>query len=258
SDGACADSLAARLRTRPWTQPFGAALSEKATRQESQGGSRRTQMLPTVLGAVKRLVLSFVCLAAFLVAAPAYAKSGPNPFGITIVRFSSGTTPAQMQAAVVSAGGSVVTDLSPVGALAVAPVARDFRGRIAANARVIDAFREPLFDAPLGRDSSDGGGSSVGPLAFGRATTSSPDPWHDASSFLGVTNPQGILQWDDARMNVPSAWATTLGDKSVKVAVLDTGVQKSHRELKDNVSGKAEPFVPCEALKHAFGEKALK
>src|SRR5207249_157921 len=84
---------------------------------------------------------------AFLVAAPAYAKSGPNPFGITIVRFSSGTTPAQMQAAVVSAGGSVVTDLSPVGALAVAPVARDFRGRIAANARVIDAFREPLCDA---------------------------------------------------------------------------------------------------------------
>src|SRR5947208_12665992 len=59
-------------------------------------------------------------------------------------------------------------------------------------------------------------------------------------------------------MNVPAAWATTLGDKTVKVAVLDTGVQKSHRELKDNIAGKAETFVPCEALKHEFGEKALK
>ena len=214
-------------------------------------------MLPTVLGAVKRLVLSFVCLAAFLVAAPAYAKSGPNPFGITIVRFSSGTTPAQMQAAVVSAGGSVVTDLSPVGALAVAPVARDFRGRIAANARVIDAFREPLFDAPLGRDSSDGG-SSVGPLAFGRATTSSPDPWHDASSFLGVTNPEGILQWDDARMNVPAAWTKTLGDASVRVAVLDSGVEQSHKELKDNVAGKPQSFVACDALRRQYGENLLK
>src|SRR3982751_6221342 len=150
-------------------------------------------MLPTVLGAVKRLVLPFLCLAAFLAAAPAYAKSGSNPFGITIVRFSGGTTPAQMQTAVANAGGNVVTDLSPVGALAVAPVARDFRARIVANARVIDAFREPLFDAPLGRDSSDGGGS-VAPPAFGKAATSSPDPWHDASSFLGVTNPEGILQ----------------------------------------------------------------
>src|SRR5439155_766522 len=67
-----------------------------------------------------------------------------------------------------------------------------------------------------------------------------------------------ILQWDDARMNVPAAWATTLGDRTIKVAVLDTGVQKSHRELKDNIAGKAETFVPCEALRHEVGEKALK
>src|SRR5213078_1571144 len=158
---------------------------------------------------------------------------------------------------VVSAGGSVVTDLSPVGALAVAPVARDFRGRIAANARVIDAFREPLFDAPLGRDSSDGG-SSVGPLAFGRATTSSPDPWHDASSFLGVTNPEGILQWDDARMNVPAAWTKTLGDASVRAAVLDSGVEQSHKELKDNVAGRPQSFVACDALRRQYGENLLK
>jgi subtilisin family serine protease len=59
-------------------------------------------------------------------------------------------------------------------------------------------------------------------------------------------------------MDVPSAWSTTLGDKTVKVAVLDTGVQKSHRELKDTLDGKAETFVPCDALRHAFGGQALK
>ena len=203
-----------------------------------------------------KLVLLPVCAAAFLAAAPAYAKHEPNPFGITIVRFAAGTTPAQMQIAVANAGGDVVTNLSPLGAMAVAPVAHDFDSKIGANSRVSSVFPESMFDGPLTRDGTDGGGPVRSP-GFGKSL-SFPDPWHDASSFLGVTNPQGILQWDDARMNVPAAWATTLGDRTVKVAVLDTGVQKSHRELRDNVAGKAETFVPCEALRHEYGEKALK
>jgi hypothetical protein len=206
---------------------------------------------------VKRLVLTFACIAAFLVAAPAYAKDGANPFGITIVRFSAGTAPAQMQSAVAKAGGTVITDLSLVNALAVAPGARDFGAKIGANARVTSVFPESMFDGPLTRDGTDGA-NPVGSPAFGKPTSSFPDPWHDASSFLGVTNPQGILQWDDARMNVPAAWAKTLGDKTVRVAVLDTGIQDSHKELKHNVAGKNQTFVPCDALRHQFGEKALK
>jgi len=204
---------------------------------------------------VKRLVFILLC-AVFVGGAPADANRGSSPFGITIVRFDSGTTPAQMQAAVANAGGIVTTDLSPVGAMAVAPVARDFGARIGANSRVADFFPESMFDGPVTFD----GGRNLGPVGtpdFGKSH-SFPDPWHDASSFLGVTNPEGILQWDDGRMDVPSAWSTTLGDKTVKVAVLDTGVQKSHRELKDNLDGRAETFVPCDALRHAFGGKALK
>jgi lantibiotic leader peptide-processing serine protease len=204
---------------------------------------------------VKRLFFLSLCVAAFLAVAPA-AQSKPNPFGITIVRFDSGTTPAQMQAAIASAGGDVVTDLSPVGAMAVVPVTRDFGARIGANSHVAGFFAESMFDSPLTLDGGDRGGPVTSPV-FGKSPAF-PDPWHDASSFLGVTNPEGILQWDDARMNVPAAWATTLGDRTIKVAVLDTGVQKSHRELKDNIAGKAETFVPCEALRHEVGEKALK
>jgi lantibiotic leader peptide-processing serine protease len=205
---------------------------------------------------VKRLVLPFLCVAALLVAAPAYASDKPNPFGITIVRFAGGTTAAHMHAAVAKAGGDVVTDLSQVGALAVSPGSRDFGARIHDDARVTSVFAEPRFDAPFGRDDKDGGGP-VGATAFGKSPTF-PDPWHDASSFLGVTNPQGIMQWDDARMNVPAAWATTLGDRSVRVAVLDTGVQRSHQEIRDNLDKEPETFVPCEALRREYGEKALK
>jgi len=172
------------------------------------------------------------------------------------VRFAGGTTPAQMHAAVVKAGGEVVTDLSPVGAMAVAPQAGDFAMRIAGGSRVTSVFDEPLFESPVGRDGAVGG-QPVGQALFGKSR-SFPDPWHDASSFLGMTNPQGILQWDDARMNVPTAWAKTLGDRSVRVAVLDTGFQSSHKELKDNVAGKGQTFVPCDAFKREFGEKALK
>jgi len=206
---------------------------------------------------VKRLILTCVCAAAFLVAAPAYAKDGGNPFGITIVRFAGGTSPAQMQSAVANAGGDVVTDLSQVGALAVAPTASDFRGRIDSNSRVTSVFSEPRFDAPFGRDGSEVSPPVASPT-FGSATTSFPDPWHDASSFLGVTNPQGILQWDDARMNVPAAWSQTLGDRSIRVAVLDTGIQQTHKELRDNVAGKAQTFVPCDLLKRQLGEKVLR
>jgi subtilisin family serine protease len=40
--------------------------------------------------------------------------------------------------------------------------------------------------------------------------------------------------------------------------VLDSGLQSSHKELKENVAGKGQTFVPCDALKREFGEKVLK
>jgi subtilisin family serine protease len=204
---------------------------------------------------VKRLVLLLLCAAAFLAVAPG-AHSQLNPFGVTIVRFAHGTTPAQMRASVAAAGGQVVTDLSPVGAMAVASSAPDFRAKLGADSRVATFFGESMFDGPVLNDGK-GGGSLVDAPRFGKSRGGFPDPWHDASSFLGMTNPQGILQWDDARMDVPAAWATTLGDRSVRVAVLDTGIEGSHRELRRNVGGENQTFVPCKALKKVYGEKAL-
>ena len=141
---------------------------------------------------MKRLVLLFVCAAAFLAAAPAYAEHDPNPFGTMIVRFGGGTSRAQMTAAVAKAGGNIVTDLSPLGALAVSPVTADFATRAGADPRVTSVFREPAFDGPVTLDGKDGGGA-VGSPDVGKSP-SFPDPWHDASSFLGVTNPEVVMQ----------------------------------------------------------------
>jgi subtilisin family serine protease len=206
---------------------------------------------------VKRPGFLLAFVAAFLaVAAPAQAKSQAkaNPFGVTVVRFTGGTTDADMKAAVTKAGGEVVTDLSEVGALAVAPVAADFTTRIRSNPRVTSVFAEPVFRMPVGRDVESKAAPAWTP-AFGGSP--SPDPWHDASSFLGVTNPQGILQWDDARMNVSPAWTKTLGDRTVRVAVLDTGVQGSHRELQANFAG-GRNFIPCDTLTRDFGADVVK
>ena len=203
---------------------------------------------------MKRPGIALLCSAAFFVAAPAHATSSPNPFGITLVRFAQGTVPAEMKAAVAQAGGDVVTDLSLVATLGVAPRAADFAASMKANPRVTAVFTEPVFRIPVGTDFSTRDGAVQVP-SFG--FSSFPDPWHDAPSFLGVGNPQGVLQWDDARMNVPAAWATTLGERSVRVAVLDTGVQGSHKELKGNFAG-AESFIPCDSLTRDFGAATVK
>jgi subtilisin family serine protease len=203
---------------------------------------------------VKRPRLLIAIVAALVVAAPAHAHSKPNAFGVTVVRFASGTTDADMKAAISKAGGDVVSDLSEVGAVAAAPVASDFASRVRSNPRVTTVFVEPVFRAPLGRDFRARSGLPWTPL-FGSSV--SPDPWHDATSFLGVTNPQGIVQWDDARMDVGPAWQRTIGDPTVRVAVLDTGIQSSHRELHSNF-GTAKNFIPCETLTRDFGSRAVK
>jgi subtilisin family serine protease len=174
------------------------------------------------------------------------ALAGPasagNPFGIRLVRFAPGTSPSQMRAAVTSAGGVVVSDLSAIHALAAVPRSQGFAQRLAADRSVVVSFEDQL----LGRELEPADGAAV------------PDPWHDLPSFFGVTNPEGVLQWEDRRMNVPAAWSTTTGDASVAVAVLDTGVEDSHRELHGRVDRSlGGNFIPCSELVRLFGPQVV-
>src|SRR5262249_9547555 len=144
-----------------------------------------------------------------------------NPFGVTVVRFSPQTTPAQMRAAVTSAGGVVVADLSPIDAMAVVPRGSGFNARLSSTRSVTDFFQDTLFGSDHFADGPRGGGGfGNGPGDGFGFRDPVADPWHS------------LFQWDDDRMDVQRAWRRTTGDRSIAVAVLDTGVDDNHRELR--------------------------
>jgi subtilisin family serine protease len=175
--------------------------------------------------------------AAFALAGSATAAG--NPFGVTVVRFSPGSTPAQMRSAVTAAGGVVVGDLSAIDALAVVPGSAGFGSRVASKPLVTGLFTDTLFASDHREDlrgdrHGEGPSGDRGDVDF--------DPWH------------ALFQWDDDHMNVQSAWRRTTGDRSIAVAVLDTGVDADHRELHGIVDRKlGGNFIPCDDLRALFG-----
>jgi subtilisin family serine protease len=181
-------------------------------------------------------------LAAFVVACAfaGSASAAGNPFGVTVVRFSPQTTPAQMRLSVQAAGGVVVGDLSAIDALAVVPRSSSFRAQLFADRSVTTFFQDTLLAGDRSTDGVRGGGRWSAPDPVGTDVVA--DPWH------------AMFQWDDDRMNVSTAWQRTTGDASVAVAVLDTGVQANHRELKGVLDKSlGGNFIPCDDLKALFG-----
>ena len=188
---------------------------------------------------MKRLTLLLAVLASASAFVGSAAAAG-NPLGVTVVRFAPQTTPAQMRAAVTAAGGVVVADLSQIDALAVVPRAAGFDARISSSRAVTASFQDTLVGSDGFADGQHAGGPGAAP-ADG-ASVGVADPWHS------------LFQWDDDTMNVQQAWQRTTGDRSVDVAVLDTGVDANHRELR----GVVDPslggnFIPCSDLVALYG-----
>jgi subtilisin family serine protease len=167
------------------------------------------------------------------------ASAVGNPWGVTVVRFSAGTTPAQMRAAVTASGGVVVGDLSAIDALAVVPSAAGFDSSVSSKRSVTGLFADRLLGSGK-HDRLQGGGNGNDP--GDRVSGDLGDPWH------------ALLQWDDNRMNVQPAWRRTTGDHSIAVAVIDSGVDANHRELKGVVDKSlGGNYIPCADLKALFG-----
>ena len=179
-----------------------------------------------------------------------------NPFGTLVIRFKAGTTTAQMDAAVINAGGEVVTRIPKLRTVSALPVSADFASKIKTNAKVKAVFAEKVLTNPATDIAAEDAGitGKNDPALGNPGTNPIPDPWHDLTSFLGETNPEGILQWDDNRMNVPAAWNVTKGDRTVRVAVIDSGVQGSHKELLANYDNQASAnTIPCNLLTRQWG-----
>src|SRR5215217_1281957 len=165
-------------------------------------------------------------------ALPAVAAAKPDPrgndLGIQVVRFAEGTSPAAMRAAVANAGAEVVTDLSAIDAMAVVPKGAGFSAKIKGQKGVKAAWLDLVS----------------------KTSAFQPDPLHDFDAFNGENAP-GVLQWEDDRDGVRQAWNTTKG-AGIKVAVIDSGIDPTHPELRDNVLF-TDNTIPCSRLTAIFG-----
>lgn len=58
------------------------------------------------------------------------------------------------------------------------------------------------------------------------------------------------IQWGFPGIKAPQAWGTQKGDHDVSVAVLDTGIERDHPDLADNICGPHESFVSDAGASH--------
>ena len=178
-----------------------------------------------------------------------------SPSAEIIVRFDEGTSAADMQQIVTDAGGDVATVMPEISAVAVRTNGADFEATVEASPKVSAVFVDRYIswgssDSRLGGDNASG---SFVPKAKNNHI-SFPDPLHNAAA----PNAEGIVQWDDNRMNVPDAWNETTGDKSIVVAVLDTGVQGNTKELRPNFDSKtSENALDCKSIIRDYGRGFL-
>jgi len=177
-----------------------------------------------------------------------------SPSAESIVRFDSDTPAAEMRQIVADAGGDVATVMPEISAVAVRTDSADFAAAVEANPKVNAVFvdRYISWGSSDSRLAGDNASSSFVPKA--KSHKSFPDPLHDAAA----PNAEGIVQWDDNRMDVPDAWKETTGDKSIVVAVLDTGVQGNTKELRSNFDSRtSENALDCKSIIRDYGRGFL-
>ncbi len=204
------------------------------------------------------LVAALACLS--FVSATAVSGSGSDSTAALvpgsaerIVRFEAGTSPAEMQQIVTEAGAGVTAALPEVNAVAVVAEDSSVTDEIAANPKVKALFVDRHI-ASRPTDQRYSGGNTPSRFTPKSKRRSFPDPLHDAAA----PNAEGIVQWDDNRMNVREAWRDTRGSDSIVVAVLDTGVDGTSKELRSNYDARnSENALDCETIIAEYGEEFL-
>jgi subtilisin family serine protease len=173
-----------------------------------------------------------------------------SPSAERIVRFEPGTSASEMQQIVTDAGGDVATVMPEISAVAVRSSSSSFVNKVEAESKVQALFVDRYISWGPTDERLSSRGSSPSKFVPRQKTGSFPDPLHNAAA----PNAEGIVQWDDNRMNVPKAWQTTKGDKSIVVAVLDTGVQGDTKELRDNFDSRtSENALDCRSIIRDYG-----
>ncbi|PIR16620.1 MAG: hypothetical protein COV48_09575 [Elusimicrobia bacterium CG11_big_fil_rev_8_21_14_0_20_64_6] len=195
--------------------------------------SNRRRSLERVLGGILKKLIGMLVLAVLMPVCA--AASGAKRY---LIAFKDGTTAAQREAVLLSLGAIQSDDLSEIGSLvAELPEAKMFSAfaeKAAALPEVLevqeDIYRNWLLEAPVFRapfPSYEAVRAALPAIAPPPARPAFPLP-------AGVDAAE--VPWGIARVDAPAAWAVTRGE-GVKVAVIDTGIDCNHSDLKANCAG---------------------
>lgn len=155
-----------------------------------------------------------------------------------LIAFKDGTSAAQREAALRSLGATQADDLSEIGALvAELPDSKMFSAfaeKAALMPEVLevqeDIYRNWLLEAPVFRAPFP----SFEALRAALPAVTAPPKRPEFPLPAGVDAAE--VPWGISRVNAASAWAVTKG-QGVKVAVIDTGIDCNHPDLKANCAG---------------------
>jgi lantibiotic leader peptide-processing serine protease len=161
-----------------------------------------------------------------LVAAPAAVAGGTETY---VVLYKQNATPADARTTVERAGGSLVAAYSQIGVLIARSSSATFRSSLLRDSRIEGAAATTRF------------GSLVAPLQATDAASPGDlpnTPATDADTFSG-------LQWDMRQIHTPEAHLITGGSPAVVVGDIDTGLDKDHPDLIQNIDFSRS--VSCES-----------
>jgi len=176
----------------------------------------------------------FAVSALFASAASAAFSTEP---GTRLVTFKTGTPVSQQRAAVEKAGGEVLKEVPLVDGLLVS-----FKGARLNAAVLLKAEPEVEFVEPNRyRKWIEGAWAPSVPTALMRARSLMPEtpralPAAVRTAAAEEPEQRSEIPWGVARVKAPAAWEKTTG-AGIRVAVVDTGVDYEHPDLKDNYAG---------------------
>src|SRR5215211_4200302 len=199
-------------------------------RSRSSGGQEEEPMqVRTVL---RGLVITTV-LAVLAALLPQMASAGPKGASARyLVVARSSADYGALRAKAVNEGARVLRDLPQAKTLVVSAPA-SARGSLAADRRTVGVARDqvrrlipernkPNLSAPGLQDATRL--RAKAPAAT-KVSGINPDPAFDYKGLL----------WDYRRIGLPRGWKTTAGSSRVTVGVADTGLDFTHRELRNKV-----------------------
>jgi subtilisin family serine protease len=163
--------------------------------------------------------VAIIVAAGLTVPAPAGAAGTTGATENYLVLFKGSSSPADAEAIVTRAGGTVVANYAKIGVLVARSNNTAFGSTVQANNKVEGAAATTRFGTRLAPAATDG--PPPGDLPNAPAT--------DGDSLSG-------FQWDMRQMHTPEAHAITGGSPAVVVGTIDTGVDYRHPDLRQNIS----------------------